>query len=102
MDPNGGANQHNQQVNQNYGKGPLYANQGRQEINNTYTTPAAKSWAGWTIVVLLILDVGFFFYGKASYTGVAGDSGDLWRAGIYFVLLVATVRMIRTWVRSKR
>lgn len=102
MDPNAGPNQHNQQVNQNNGKGPLYANQGTQEINNTYTNAVAKSWAGWAALVLLVVDVAFFFYGKAAYTGLAGDEGDLLRAGIFLVLFVCTVRMIRRWLRFRR
>jgi hypothetical protein len=99
--PNGGSGQHNQQVNQSTGSGPFYANQGGKQSIKNYTNAAARTWTGWVVLVLLVVDVGFFFYGKGAYTGQEGNTGDLWRAGIFLVLAVSTVSMIRKWVRSR-
>lgn len=98
---NGGPSQHNQQVNQSNGNGPFYANQGGKQSIKNYTNAATRTWTGWVVLILLVVDVAFFVYGKESYTGHASDSGDLWRAGIFLVLVGSTVSMIRKWVRSR-
>jgi hypothetical protein len=94
------------QVNQASGKSRIYANQGsgNQSINHTYHTNVnarTRMWTGWAVLIILIVDIAFFFYGKEAYTGHAGDSGDNWRAGIFLVLLATTGTLIRRWFRSK-
>jgi hypothetical protein len=88
------------------GGSSIYANQGSgtQSINHNYNTTVnarSRTWTGWAILVILAVDVAFFFYGKDSYTGRAGDSGDLWRAGIFLVLMATTGTLVRRWFRSK-
>lgn len=96
-----GSSQHNHAS----GGGSIYANQGgKQSINHNYNTTVnarSRTWTGWAILVILLVDVAFFFYGKESYTGRAGDSGDLWRAGIFLVLMATTGTLVRRWFRNK-
>lgn len=103
-DPNSGASQHNQQYNQASRGGSVYANQGdgTQSIThyNNFATKV-RSWTGWAVLVFLVVDVAFFIYGRNAYTGREGDSGDLWRAGIFLVLLVITVNLTRRWFRRR-
>jgi hypothetical protein len=47
------------------------------------------------------VDVAFFFYGMTAYTGQPNNSGDLWRAGIFLVLLGTTGSLIRRWLRRR-
>jgi hypothetical protein len=98
--------------------GTVYSNQGNQQINNTtnHTTNTtnhhltvtnhntfrrAHSRAGWAILVILVVDVAYFFYGQAAYTGQQGNSGDLWRAGIFLALAATTGSLIRRWFRTR-
>ena len=102
--------------------GTVYSSQGNQQINNhttnNHTTNnttnnhhlsvtnhntfrRAHSRAGWAILVILVVDVAFFFYGQAAYTGRPGDSGDLWRAGIFLVLMATTGSIVRRWFRTR-
>jgi hypothetical protein len=98
-----GPSQHNQQYNNASNGGFVYANQGpgKQSINHHYNVVGARTRTGWAILVLLAVDVGFFIYGMTAYTGLADDSGDLWRAGISVVLLGVTLRLIRRWFRQR-
>lgn len=100
QDPNR-SSQHNQQYN-HASNGPLYANQGSgtQKItHNNYQ--AARTRTGVAILVFLVLDGLFFIYGSAAYSGQNGDSADLWRAGIFLVLVSVTISLIRRWFRQR-
>ncbi len=83
----------------------VYATQhGDQHFNNNHYNSInvrAHRWTGWAVLVVLVLDVVFYFYGKAAYTGHPGDSGDLWRAGISLALLATTGTLIRRWFRTR-
>jgi hypothetical protein len=84
--------------------GSVYANQGgNQSINHTYNTvnngPRVRT--GWAVLVFVVLDVAFFFYGMLAYTGQSGNSGDLWRVGIFLFLLGTTGSLIRRWFRMR-
>jgi hypothetical protein len=97
-----GQNQQNNQAN----NGPLFANQNGNQFNTVNITnqlklKQARARTGWAILVLLVLDVAFFFYGQAAYTGQADSSGDLWRAGIAVVLFAITISLIRRWFRTR-
>jgi hypothetical protein len=97
--------QHNHQTNTASAGGQVYANNGSGKLNvrnRSHTTIAgARSWAGWALLVTIGVDVAYFFYGAASYTGQPGNSGDLWRAGIFFVLLATTGTFLRRWLRRR-
>jgi hypothetical protein len=112
--------QQNQQGNTASQGGTVYANQnGPQNIhnittNNTHNTNnhlnvtnhhntfrRAHSRTGWAVLVILLVDVAFFFYGQAAYTGEPGHSGDLWRAGIFLALMATTGSLIRRWFRTR-
>lgn len=97
-------NQRNYQTNRADNGGTIYANQGgSQEINHVThnTNKAARSFAGWALLVCVVVDVIFFFYGMTAYTGQPGNSGDLWRAGIFLALLATTGTLIRRWLRRR-
>ncbi len=99
---------HNGQMNQANG-GPLIANQGNQyvttnNITNNHQVLVIKqrhARTGWAILVILAVDVAFFFYGQAAYTGRMDSTGDMWRAGIFLALVVITGSLIRRWVRTR-
>lgn len=99
--PGGPNQQHNQQHNQAY-NGSVYANQGsgRMSVRHNYNA-GPRNRTGVAILVFLGLDVAFFIYGMTAYTGAAGDSGDLWRAGVSIVLLGITLSLIRRWFRQR-
>ncbi|WP_410610279.1 hypothetical protein [Amycolatopsis sp. lyj-109] len=86
-----------------------YVNQNGPQINNTTNVypylpvpaPRRRPWIGWSVLSIVVLDTAFFFYGAAAYTGRQGDSGDLWRAGIFLFLLATTGSLIRKWFRSR-
>jgi hypothetical protein len=105
MNPEGlDDNRPNHQVNKASKGGSIYANQGgHQSINHTYNTVHSRPrvWTGWAILAILVLDIAFFFYGMTAYTGQSGNSGDLWRAGIFLVLLASTGSLIRRWFRLR-
>lgn len=85
--------------------GTVYAAQGSQHINNTTinAVPAARvrrrPWAGRALLITIVADVAFFCYGMIAYTGHPSDTGDLWRAGIFFGLMATTGTMLRRWLR---
>ena len=89
-----------------------YVNQNGPQINTTNNTtnvypylpvPSRRTrpWIGWSVLSFVGLDIAFFFYGAAAYTGRYGDSGDLWRAGIFLFLIATTGSLIRKWFRSR-
>jgi hypothetical protein len=104
--PDPSAGQHNSQQN-NFGPGSTgYVNQGTQYNNTHIVNPAVvvpaqrnRGRIGWAVLTFVIIDVVYFFYGAAAYTGRQGDTGDLWRAGIFLVLAATTVSLVRRWFR---
>ncbi len=100
------------QSNQAANGGQINATQnGNQYISNNTTNnytnaithqyvKRSRTKLGWAVLILLAVDVGFFFYGQAAYTGEANNSGDLWRAGIFLALVATTGTLIRRWFRS--
>ncbi len=95
------------QTNAPHSGGTVYANQGgNQNITNnntTHTLPPAQSGPRTdtkVLLVTLVVDVAFFFYGMFSYSG-ENTKADDWRAGIFLLLLVVTIRSIRRWVRKR-
>jgi hypothetical protein len=106
----GGSPHNSQQI--NFGPGGTgFVNQSGPQINNItninapYVPPApapkARSRLGWVVLAFLALDIGFFFYGAAAYTGLANDTGDLWRAGIFVVLMITTGSLVRRWFHTR-
>lgn len=92
-------------VNQN---GIQHVNTTNNQYNNTNITNHThrltvrnRSRTGWAILVMIVVDVAFSFYGQAAYTGEAGNSGDLWRAGIALALLFTTGSLVRRWFRAR-
>ena len=100
-DRDAGSRQHNQAS----GGSSIYANQGgNQSIHHNYNTTInarAQTRTGWAILIVLAVDVVFFIYGQQAYSGQPGDAGDLWRAGIFLVLMATTTTLIRRWFRNK-
>ncbi|GIF23117.1 hypothetical protein BJ973_000525 [Actinoplanes tereljensis] len=87
--PNNSGNQYNM-------GGNVYATQkGHIKINNGSARPSAKP-----VLIVLGIDVIFFFYGMLSYTG-KNTSADQWHAGIFLVLAIITLSMIGKWVRGR-
>ena len=95
----GGPVQNNHQHNHASGRAQIigYQGSGNQIVN----VRAARKRTGVAILVVLGIDVVFFLYGGLAYTGNAGDSGDLWRAGIMLMLLAVTGSLIRRWFRQR-
>ena len=60
-----------------------------------------RTWAGWALVISVLVDVVYFCYGMTAYTGRTNDSGDLWRAVIFFLLLATTGTLLRRWLRRR-
>ncbi|GAA1640346.1 hypothetical protein [Actinoplanes couchii] len=86
--PNSG-NQYN--VGQN-----VYATQkGKITVNHGAAPPSGKP-----VLILLGLDVIFFFYGMFAYTG-DNTSGDTWRAGIFLLLVFVTLSTLGRWFRRR-
>ncbi len=101
-DPRGGQFTHTE-------GGTNYINQGEQRIHNgdnvdqsrnTYLAARARSYAGRWVLAIVLVDLVFFAYGAAAYTGTADDHGDLVRAVIFFFLLATTGSLIRRWFRA--
>jgi hypothetical protein len=116
MNPIGGGNpgqqgnrpqvpQHGGQFNQfNYANRDLYNTQDGDIItnNNYQALPRQRGLRIDTKVLLitLITDVIFFFYGMLTYTGTNTGS-DNWRAGIFWFLFLMTSAMIGRWIRRR-
>lgn len=101
--PNPVPHQQNNQTNHASNGGTIYSSQGGSQqvtnITNQISARAARSRAGWAVLIIIVVDVVYFFYGMTAYTGQSNNSGDLWRAGIFIVLLATTGSLIRRWVR---
>lgn len=81
--------------------GNVYATQ-RGNININSTSPGKRGPRIDTKVLLITLltDVIFFFYGMLAYTG-RNTAADNWRAGIFLFLFVMTSAMIGRWIRRR-
>ncbi|MGW5718971.1 hypothetical protein ACWEVP_22555 [Amycolatopsis sp. NPDC003865] len=109
--PDHGNGPHGRQFNHTEG-GTNYISQGGQTIHNgdyldrsdrrTYQQVSrARSYAGRWVLGIALVDIVFFSYGAAAYTGKADDHGDLVRAVIFFVLLGLTGSLVRRWFRAR-
>jgi hypothetical protein len=96
-----GPNQHNRQHNHARGRGQVISYQGSGNQSVHLHNQAARTRTGVAVLVLLGVDVVFFLYGMTAYTGTAGNTADLWRAGVMLVLLAVTIRLIRRWFRQR-
>jgi hypothetical protein len=99
-----------QNSNQHISAGPnshLIANNGngRQKVRsvnrNVFNLRGVRSFAGWALLTCVLADVIYPIYGAAAYTGRPDDDGDMWRAGIYLVLLITTGTLLRRWLRRR-
>lgn len=107
--PSGPHQQHNQaatgaQVNATQNGNQYISNTTNNYNSNNVTHQhirRSRTKIGWAVLIVLAVDVGFFFYGQAAYTGEANNSADLWRAGIFLVLIATTGTLIRRWFRSR-
>ncbi|WP_026424282.1 hypothetical protein [Actinokineospora inagensis] len=81
--------------------GTVYANQGPGKLSVRHNYGGNRSWAGWATLVVLAADVAFFLYGEGAYSAQEGDTGDLWRAVIFFLLLGLTGSLFRRWLRRR-
>lgn len=82
--------------------GNVYANQGSGD-QIIHTAAPGKRGLGTdskALLVIIAVDVLYFLFGMLSYTG-ENTTGDLWRAGIFLVLLVVTASMVRRWLRRR-
>lgn len=88
----------------NYANRDLYrTDDGDIITNNNYHATAAQRGLRLDTKVLLItlaVDIVFFFYGMATYTG-KNVSSDNWRAGIFWFLFLTTCGMIGRWIRRR-
>jgi DMSO reductase anchor subunit len=82
--------------------GSVYAAQGGNQYINIGTGPGKRGLRIGTKVLLvtLLVDVVFFFYGMLAYTG-ENTSGDSWRAGIFLFMFLLTSGMIGRWIRRR-
>ncbi|WP_433678377.1 hypothetical protein [Nocardia sp. CA-119907] len=84
----------------------MFSNTGGQQTirivtgSQTPTSGPRRNWGWWLLFGLLVVDVGYFFYGKAAYTGGESDSGDLWRALTFIAMVLGTLVVLRQCVRS--
>jgi hypothetical protein len=92
---NGQPSVHNTGNQHNTGQNVYATQKGHINIKNGSAPPSAKP-----LLVILSIDVIFFFYGMLSYTG-KNNSGDEWRAGIFLILAIVTLSMIGRWVRGR-
>ena len=84
--------QHNSQRIQARGRSTVNAHQGSGPMNIFQTlNPSRRGYGPWLLLVLVIVDVGYFFFGMLSYSGT-DNSGDMWRAWIFLFLVVWTLR----------
>ncbi len=80
--------------------GTVYANQGEGD-QIIYAAPRKRGGMDTkALLVTLLVDVLYFFYGMTTYTG-HNTTADQWRALIFLVLLVVTGGMIRRWLRRR-
>jgi len=81
--------------------GNVYATQGGN-ININTTAPGRRGLRLDSKVLLVVLpvDVVFFFYGMLAYSG-RNTGGDTWRAGIFLFLLLTTMVLLGRWIRRR-
>lgn len=90
-------NQGDGQMNVNHGSG-------RMDIDNSVTnhfTAKVHTWTGWAVLVMLVADVAFFFYGMTAYTGGVDVNGDGFRAFGFLGMVAITISLIRRWFRQR-
>ncbi|GAA2628996.1 hypothetical protein [Paractinoplanes durhamensis] len=89
------------QQNAPHSGGSVYANQGPgNQIINSLPEKRGVGFDTKALLVVLLVDGIYFFYGMSSYTG-RNTAGDEWRAAFFFVLLVVTVGVVRRWLRRR-
>ena len=89
--------------------GVVHSSQGGQQnityhhTNNTNLVPDEPRVRRDTkiLLVLLVFDVAFFFYGMNAYTAMADNVGDQVRAVAALVLFSVTIRMIVKWIARR-
>jgi hypothetical protein len=90
-----------QSIQYNSSSGPLYASQsGNININNGPAAQRGPRTDTKVILVAMLADVAFFFYGMLAYTG-HNTSSDDWRAGIFLFMFFATSVVIGRWIRRR-
>ncbi|MET8653103.1 hypothetical protein [Nocardia aurea] len=103
MHPSQGSNNNPPSQNQHNvasGGSSIYSNIGGKQWISIRHGQARRLWTWWTLLMLIAVDIVFFVYGQAAFTGAAGNSDDMSRAVIFLVLVVMTVAMLRVCVRS--
>ncbi len=82
--------------------GKVYASQGGNQniYHNTNIKPTVNRWGrAVALLVAIVVDVCYNFYGMAAYTGRSGDSGDIYRVLGGILLLSITGFLLRRLVR---
>jgi hypothetical protein len=80
--------------------GRVYASQGVQNIYHQTNARPSRRGRAIALLVAVVVDVGYFCYGMTSYTGQADNSGDLYRALGFLVLLAVTGTLLRRLIRT--
>jgi DMSO reductase anchor subunit len=80
--------------------GNVYATQGGNQYINVGTGKRGLRMDTKVLLVTLLADVVFFFYGMLAYTGKNTNS-DNWRAGIFLFMFLMTCGMIGRWIRRR-
>ena len=81
--------------------GDVYGVQGGNiNINTVSPTKRGAGVDTKMLLIILLVDVAFFFYGMLAYTGKY-STADNWRACIFLFLFLATAGMVRRWVRRR-
>jgi hypothetical protein len=94
------APQNHNQHNTASGHAQINASQGGPQIINNHMGPTVNRWGrAVALLVAIVVDVCYYFYGMAAYTGRSGDSGDIYRVVGFFVLLAVTGTLLRRLVR---
>jgi hypothetical protein len=75
-------------------------NQYATQYGNINLHAGQRRFDGRVLLVTLVVDVAFFFYGMLAYTG-KNTTGDQWRAGIFLFLLIITATLLRRWIRRR-
>jgi hypothetical protein len=85
----------------NSAAGNVYSAQ-NGSINFNTTAPVQRGLRidSKVLLVALLADVIFFFYGMLAYSG-QNTSGDNWRAGIFLFMFFMTCAMIGRWIRRR-
>jgi arginine exporter protein ArgO len=100
-DPQSNPNQYNQYNTPAKG-GQVYASQGQQNIYHTnIRSGVSRKARAIALLVAVVVDIAYFFYGMAAYTGRASDWGDGYRALGFLVLLGITGNLLRRLLRSR-